>query len=208
MSGSRPREFIAVTMVALAVVYAAVLFWAVTSSTFLSWTVFLLANVVLAIIGFALLFGRNRARVPASLAAPRPSDGITRLLVIADAGCRAPDLHERLIRSAGRRPDKALVVAPALASGLDWLTGDQAAYDRASGDLEAVLDALREAGIDADGHIGSRDPVQAAVDGLREFPADSIVVVGGADAPGEATALEQLREKLDIPVTRVAVGGA
>jgi hypothetical protein len=208
MAGRRSPEFFAVPMVAIAVVYGGSLYWAVTANTGLAWTVFILVNI--AVIALALAVAQRR-RTPTSLpqAAPDvPNDGVYRPLVIVDAGGSAPIVQEQLVRSAAGRPAAAFVVAPAVGSRLDWVTGDQAAYDRAMAELDATVAALEAAGIEAQGHIGAQDPLQAAADGLREFPAEAIVVV--TSAGNETTWLEQgliakLQEQAPVPVTHVIV---
>lgn len=207
MAGKRSPEFVAVPMVAVAVVYAAVLFWAVTADNGLAWTVFVLLNVAVIVLALVLLARRRRPPVLPEGAKPRTSpDGVYRPLVIVDAEGAVPRLREELVRSANGRPAEAFVVAPALSSRLDWLTGDQAAYDRASAELEEAVAALEAAGIGAQAQIGAHDPLQAAADGLREFPAEAIVVVTGSETTWlEDGLLERLERRTAIPVTHVVV---
>ena len=208
MAGKRSPEFLAVPMVAIAVVYGGSLYWALTADTGLAWTVFILVNIAVVVLALTVA---QRRRTPTSLprAAPDvPDDGVYRPLVIVDAGGAAPAVREQLVRSAAGRSAAAFVVAPAVASRLDWVTGDQAAYDRAMAELDATVAALEAAGIEAQGHIGAQDPLQAAADGLREFPAEAIVVV--TSAGNEASWLEEgliakLQEQAPVPVTHVIV---
>ena len=105
---------------------------------------------------------------------------------------------------------KAFVIAPALSSRLDRWTGDQAASDRAETELEGTLEALRGMGIEAQGHVGAHDPLQAAIDGLREFPADEIILVAqtGSDANWlEEGLVETLRSRTSVPVSHIAIDG-
>ena len=132
------------------------------------------------------------------------------MLVVVDDGATTPAFREELVRSAGGKPAKAFVVAPALSSTLDRWTGDQAAYDSASERLEATLEALDALGVDASGHIGSHDPLQATIDGLREFPADAIVVATHASGDGkplEDGFVDSVRGLTTAPVTHVVVDG-
>jgi len=208
MAGKRSPEFIAVPMVAIAVVYAAVLFWAVTADTGLAWTIFVLANAAVIVLALVLVARRRGPRsLPAEAETARSSaDGIYRPLVLVDAEGAVPRLREEIVRSAAGRPAEAFVVAPALSSRLDWLTGDQAAYDRASAELDEAVAALEAAGIGAQAQIGAHDPLQAAADGLREFPAEAIVVVTGTETSWlEDGLLETLERRTAIPVTHVVV---
>ena len=65
-------------------------------------------------------------------------------------------------------------MVPVLESRSGLLADDEGGYDRAARVLEETLDAFRGIGIEAQGRIGANDPLQAADDGLRQFPADEI----------------------------------
>ena len=62
-------------------------------------------------------------------------------------------------------------------SRLAHWTGDDSQRDEAEGHLAATLSGFGAAGIRADGQVGPDDPIQAADDGLRTFPADELVFV-------------------------------
>ena len=104
-------------------------------------------------------------------------DGRYRVLVVADESGVTSSLADELRSRAGGRPVLVFVMAPALESKLGLLTEDQKGYDEASHRLKEILEALEEAGLPAQGEIGSSDPLQAADDGLRQFPANEIVFV-------------------------------
>lgn len=207
MAGKRSPGFLVVLMVAAAVVWGGLLFWAATSATALAWIAFVVGNIVLAGLAFALWARRREASVPGGAAPKPPADDVYRPLVIVNSGGGVAALSAQLLRSADGRRAEALVVAPAIASKLDWLTGDQTAYDRASAELDATVAALRAAGIDARARMGASDPVQAAADGLREFSAEAIVVVTNANSESwlEEGMIETLQERTAIPVTQVVV---
>jgi hypothetical protein len=75
------------------------------------------------------------------------------------------------------RPVSLFVMAPALQSRIGVIAGDQRGYDSAARHLEATIKALEDAGLPAQGEVGPPDPLQAADDGLRQFPANEIVFV-------------------------------
>ena len=118
----------------------------------------------------------RRAHPPASEAPHvKPlDDGRYRVLVVADESVTS-QLAEDLQTRAGGRPVSVFVIAPALESRLGLLTEDQRGYDEASQRLKEILEGLEGAGLPAQGEIGSNDPLQAADDGLRQFPANEIV---------------------------------
>src|SRR6185437_2103079 len=102
-------------------------------------------------------------------------------------------------------------------------------YEAAAAHLEATLAVLKEIDVQATGRVGARDPLQAADDGLREFPAGEILFVVRAAqdlacrelaepvvceilfvvrAAGDTTWLEdgvveQARSRYPIPVTEL-----
>jgi len=207
VSRKRSPELFAIPMVAAAVVWFGLLFWAVTAMSALSWVLFALANVGIAVLAFALVLRRRRVQFPSGSQRRRaPRDGVYRLLVLADGGGAAAAIREQLARESAGRRSEAFVIAPALSSPLDWLTGDQAVYDNAAAELESTLSALEAVGIEAHGRVGAADPIQAAADGLREYPAEAIVVVTETGAtPTWLTegVLETLQAHADIPVSHV-----
>ena len=128
--------------------------------------------------------------------------------MIADDAC-APD--ELGLAIAGLRltgPAAVFVMAPAIGSRTARWTGDEHAYQEAAAHLEATLDALRELDLEADGRIGSHDPLQAADDGLREFAADEIVFAvhrGGEENWLERGVVDAARARYPVPVSEIAV---
>jgi len=143
-------------------------------------------------------------------AAPHRDDGIYRVLVIADDDCTPADLGAAIAEHGESARMQALVIAPAMGSRTARWTGDERAYRDAAQHLEATLGALGELGVVADGHVGSHDPLQAADDGLREFPADEIVfAVHPADQENwlEKGVVDDARERYPIPVRSLAVLG-
>jgi hypothetical protein len=87
---------------------------------------------------------------------------------------------------AAGRPVTAYVVAPQLSSGLDRLTGDQAAYEKAQEHLESTLQSLDGVTAGRQGKVGAHDPLQAIEGALREFPAEEILVPAESDSSRKA----------------------
>jgi hypothetical protein len=140
-------------------------------------------------------------------AAPHVDDGVHRVLVVTHSACSAADLGD--LAAANGATTSALVVAPALSSRLGRWTGDEGAYRQAEENLAATVQALNGAGIEASGHVGSHDPLQAADDGLREFPADEVVfVMHGDDEKNwlEQGVLDSARERYPVPVRELVSG--
>ena len=205
------REFLGVAMVAFIVGYGLLVYLAATAGTSTAWMVLVIVSVVIAVI-FSIAAVRRDPRFAASPLerASNPHDGVYRALVIVDAGAAASSRREleSLTESTSGRPSEALVVAPALSSRLDRLTGDQSAYDEAATRLHEMITVLEGIGIRARGRVGSHDPLVSVEEGLREFPADWIVFVTRRDDRSnwlESGVLENATERTDIPVSHVVV---
>jgi hypothetical protein len=176
-----------------------------------AWVFLGLATVTL-LTAAALAFAR-RHRHPSALDAPTAQppraapgaaespDGAFRVVVVCDENCTSSALSDELLRHAAGRPIEALVVVPALASRLAHWTGDDSGRPRAEEPLESTVRALVEAGISARGTVGSDDPIQAAGDALREFPADELVFATHPEA--QANWLE--RDVVQVAQTRYGV---
>jgi len=95
---------------------------------------------------------------------------------------------------------EVLVLAPATNQALaEWLSDVEEARFDAQRRLALSLGTLAAAGLDARGHVGDADPVQAVEDELRTFPADELVLVAG---DGADDALAELTRRLPLPVRR------
>jgi len=206
----KQKEFMAIPLVLVILGVLFVLFAAAHAGL---WAWLLVGAVGLVVCALLLARAAKSHRHPAVSEAPpalSPSaDGaIHRVLVVA-GGTGTPDALRAAIgeHAAGKRTE-AFVVAPALGSRLARWTGDQQDYDEATEHLDATLRALEEIDVRAHGRIGSKDPIQAADDGLREFPAHQVVLAvhSGDDQRWlEQDAVEAARERYDVPVTLIVV---
>jgi hypothetical protein len=199
--GRRPELVaIALMLVVLAVLF--VVFLAASIGVG-AWIVLGLFFAVL-IVGAGLYFVRRPRGGAAFEGGAAPvSDGVHRVLLVVDDACSADTLA-----ALGHDGDTAVfVVAPAVSSRTARLTGDEHAYGRAEEHLNETVAALQELGVEARGQVGSHDPVQAADDGLRAFPADEIVFAlhGGDDTDWvERGVVELARARYAVPVRELA----
>jgi hypothetical protein len=171
----------------------------------------IVVTVGFGLVAVALLFvWSTRRKHPPAADAPHVKpldDGRYRVLVVADHAI-ASQFADELRSRAGGRPVTAFVIAPALESRLGLLAEDQKGYDQASRRLTEILDAFEGAGLPAKGEIGSSDPLQAADDGLRQFPANEIVFA--TDPEGKSNWLEEgvvamAESRYDQPVRHITV---
>jgi len=138
----------------------------------------------------------------------RGRDDRHRVLVVANETVAGEALRDEIVHRARENSD-VLVVAPALNSRLrHWTSDEDRARAQAQARLDASLAALAEVGVDAEGHVGDDDPVQAVDDALRMFPADELIV--STHPPGRSNWLEKdvvrvLRERYGCPITHVIV---
>jgi hypothetical protein len=156
-----------------------------------------------------------RAHYDAPIEVAASPDRRYRMLVVATEPLSDPGLIERIAAIAAEGQSLAdpsadselLVVAPARPSALDRWASDLAAARRSAGEVVAVsLGSLAAAGLDAAGHVGDADPVQAIEDELHTYPAREVLLV---DGPGlGASEVAEVRRRLDRPVRELGDGTA
>jgi len=206
-------EFVAVPMVVVVLGILFVILWA-SHAGLAAWLA--VGVVILAAIVVLALRAMRRPRSVATTgdpgtfdaAAPPLADGVHRVLVVTDGFCATCDL-EQLVAGRGDTGTSVLVVAPAVSSRTARWTGDEHAYRRAEEHLGATVEAFAGLGVEASGHVGPHDPLQAADDGLREFPADEIVfVMSGKDEAGwlERGVVGAARARYRVPVRELTAG--
>jgi len=147
--------------------------------------------------GAVVLFPRMRTNVDVP---PVPERG--RLLVLADADCPADRVCNAVASHIGSGAVDVLVVAPVLASPLHYLTGvEEAERGDAESRLGAVLSGLRLRGLNAEGRIGSDDPLQSLGDALVAFPAAEALLITSNDhwlEPGLVDRARRLVPELEL----------
>jgi hypothetical protein len=203
----RSFEFIAVWMTLAFVALVAFLFWAIDTESTLAWLLFVVAAATLLVLGY-LRWAKKEEVANVPRPAAKVDDGFHRVLVVVDDGATSEAFNQQLLETAAGKPEKAFVVAPAVGSKLDRLTGDQAAYDNAEAQLNATLQALDALGIEATGKIGSHDPLQATVEALREFPADAVILATHDSSHAkwlEEGLVAKIGKVTTVPVSHVVV---
>lgn len=104
-------------------------------------------------------------------------DAPFRLLLVADTDCDRTALCRAVQRTIAGRPAEVLVVAPVLASPIHFLTDDEERErEDARARLTDVLQGLSRLGVEAQGTLGSDDPLQAIGDALAGFRAGEILL--------------------------------
>jgi hypothetical protein len=179
MNRRRP-EFLAIPLVVVGLGILFLIMWAAHAGTGAFVAVGIVAAVLLVLL-VVVAVRRPRgalAGAPATFDTPADpiADDVHRVLLVVDDACSDGEA-ERLLTEHGGAHTSVFVVAPAVSSRVDRLTGDETAYRHAQECLDATLEALGGLGLDTTGKVGAHDPLEAADDGLRQFPADEIVFV-------------------------------
>ena len=177
--------------------------------------IFFAAGPVAAIIGSLILWGgllwfvvRAGSPGPDLADIERPPEGhLHRVLVVANQGLEGPAVYDELARRAKLASLEVRILAPVGAGGLRGLTGDiDAASRRATERVSAAVRKLGERGIQASGHVDeAADPISALLDGLRERPANEVVICPGdeQDWSGAGSLAQRLRDEVGVPVTEL-----
>jgi hypothetical protein len=169
-----------------------------------AWAWVLVWGIVFAALVVAAVVYARRPHHPTVGAAPHPDAVAHRIVVVTDGGCRPAGLRKALAAEGDLEELEVLVVAPALGSRTARWTNDESAYAAAQSHLDDTLAGLRELGVQVHGHVGSHDPMQAADDALREFPAAALVFATCRDENWlEHGVFEEARVRYGIRVTQV-----
>jgi hypothetical protein len=152
---------------------------------------------------------REVGQPPAALAFTGQIEGPQhRVLVVANQGLEDPALCDEVCRRRERIATEVMIVAPVVASSrLRDLTDDvDRELDLAKHRVDAALQTLRDAGVQARGRADISEPMDSVLDGLREFPPNEVVIMPGRETRWEpAGALaKRLRAEAGLPVTEVS----
>jgi multicomponent Na+:H+ antiporter subunit G len=134
------------------------------------------------------------------------SPGMSQRLLIA-AGEAAADVADvpSGVRALIDTASEVMVVAPTLPSRLRWLMSDtDRATERADERLRLVLGHLDELGAEAEGRVGSDEPLIALEDAIREFePGHILIALRPAERAGwqERGLIDEVLVRFGLPVT-------
>ena len=128
-------------------------------------------------------------------------------LIVANQTLTSESLREAITARLADGPLRVHVVVPMSAGGgrLSWDEGEARATAQAR--LDDMLERLKEMGVEADGEVGDRDPVNAVRDAIRRQEVDEVIVSTlprglsrwlGEDVPS------RLRDACRVPVTVVS----
>ena len=137
-----------------------------------------LTIVTLSFIALAIIYELRRVIGATGADEPEPAVPPGRAVFM----CTSPMSAEQVLQSlnaTGAEHRAVMVVAPE-GLGSHGLKSGAHDYERARRAEGATVAALRQAGINATGHVGDRNPAHAITDALALFPATDVVVVARA----------------------------
>jgi hypothetical protein len=107
--------------------------------------------------------------------------------------------------------EEILVITPTLPGRFEWLSSaTDRAREQADDRLQTVLGHLEEVGTEAEGAVGSDDPLEAIADGVRTFGPDHLLIAlrAGENAGWqEKGLLDAIEECFAFPMTVFIVDG-
>lgn len=147
-------------------------------------------------------------------AEPRPTGTATRVLVLANKNVSGSELFDVLRRVDAKARADYFVCVPAspVDTGQAENTGPvyvfdatlQAAHQR----LDAILSAMRDMGLHAEGELGDYRPLRALAHAVRNFRPDQLVIAEGRSSWLRLGLVDKARSTYPIPVTHVVSGSS
>jgi hypothetical protein len=173
----------------------------------LGWIGFAIASALVVGLGVAATLLVPRMRV----SAPTPAvavDDDRRLLVVADAFCRADALCKEIqARLEGRVA--VHVVIPVRVSHLHFVANDEEEERQAAEEkMLSVVELLQRRGISATGNIGTDKPLESMSDALGAFPATHVLLATPPEGESywlERDLLAKARALTKLPITQTTV---
>jgi hypothetical protein len=177
--------------------------------TFLAGSLGGLVFIVLIGAALGLLLRLEGGEAPEAMAdvTSEPAGGMHKVLVVANHGLEEEALCAEVCQRGARTNTEAMILAPVLATTRlhtladDHGQGSEIAQQR----VNVALETLEAEGIKASGHIVLAQPMQALIDGLREFQATEVVLLSGGELGWEDaySFAERVRVETGLRVTEV-----
>ena len=153
---------------------------------------------------------------PATLTAPEattgPSQGLLtsmrHILVVANQTVAGDELIDAVRSKAAGEPVRVTVICPQNDPSGEWVVDDREVAQATRARLDATLDRLRAAGIEATGQVVDRDPYTAVMDEVEsDRPSEIIISTLPQTRSGwlRRDLVERVRHDAKIPVEHVVV---
>ena len=150
---------------------------------------------------------QGRGNAPRPLRVPAAVGPRHRVLVIANQGLEDPALCESVCVRAKHADVEAMILAPVVAASRLGDLADDVDEELASAShrVDVAVGTLDAEAVGATGRATIADPVEALLDGLREFPPNEVIMMPGRESHwGAADQLvDRVRSEVGLPVTVV-----
>jgi phage-related baseplate assembly protein len=153
--------------------------------------------------------------VPVALAQATPTQreaimsALKHILVVANQTVAGERLIAAVRARAAADPIRVTVICPQNDPSDSWVVAEAAVAAATRARLDATLDALRSAGIEANGDVVDRDPYTAVLDVVESSdpPAEIIISTLPRTRSGwmRRDLVERLRDRTNLPVEHVVV---
>jgi len=179
------------------IVYFAAIVVAAWIETWLGVLVF----VVMTAVAFVVL-RRETASVALPVSTERAAvEDTRRILVLTDSVPVGPRLREAILDLADSVDEDVLLICAVASSPVE--DGGSGLGPATSEELDATLQELRAAGINARGSFADADPLSALEETLKQFDADEVVI---SVASASVDIVEAARASFAGPITGVSCG--
>jgi hypothetical protein len=132
---------------------------------------------------------------------------VARILIVANETIGGAQLRDKVLARAGEGADFVICV-PRGTPPHGNLIYDETVYEAAQVRVDLARAFLREQGIEAIGEVGDPDPYTAAMDAVREYRPDEIIVSTHPETRSgwlRRSLPDRLRESTGLPVEHVVV---
>lgn len=143
-----------------------------------------------------------------------PTGKAKRVLVLANKNVATSELFDVLRRVDAQQRAEYFICVPVnpVDTGQAERTGPvfvlDATVTAAHGRLDAILTALREVGLDADGELGDYRPLRALDAAVRRFQPDQLVIAEARSAWLRLGMVDRVRAAYPLPVLHVVPGSS
>lgn len=128
------------------------------------------------------------------------------ILVIANETVGGRPLLEAVRRHSEEEPSRFVLCVPQTQPRQGYVVYDDAVFDAAQTRVDLAVGFVRSEGIDAVGEVGDPDPYAAAMDAVREYDPDAIIISTYPEARSgwlRRDLIERIRQASRLPVEHV-----
>ncbi len=128
------------------------------------------------------------------------------VLVLANETLGGRPLLDAVRRHAAEQETRFVLCVPQTGPRAGYVVYDDAVFDAAQVRVDLAVDFVRSEGMHAVGEVGDPDPFAAAMDGVREYVPDAIIISTYPEARSgwlRGDLIERIRQAAGVPVEHV-----